>query len=44
MDEIGGKSSSGSSSIVSRSGVEATLDGGETTPLIKGLQESQQRF
>lgn len=44
MDEIGGKSSSGSVFIVSRSGVEATLDGGETIPLIIDLQASQQRF
>ncbi len=44
VDEIGGKSSSGSLLLVSRSGVDATLDGGEIVPLIKVLQESQQRF
>jgi hypothetical protein len=41
MDDIGGKSSSG---IISRSGVDATLDGGDIVPFIKDLQESQQRF
>jgi hypothetical protein len=38
---MGGKSSS---STVSRSGVDATLEGGDTAPLIKDLHESQQRF
>lgn len=39
-DETGGKSSS----IISRSGVETTLDGGEIVSVIKILQESQQAF
>jgi hypothetical protein len=38
---MGGKSSSLN---VSRSGVDATLEGGEIATVIKDLQESQQRF
>jgi len=44
IDDIGGKSSSLLSLIVSRSGVDAILDGGDIVPFIIDLQESQQRF